>query len=83
MDPRQLNWSLVAGRLEVKDEHRYGKRAMRLRGAGALTEMLAVIGDEHCNDRTVARLLVDNELELCALLRFALRKIAGKRGQIF
>lgn len=76
MRPEQLQWATVAGHIKPAEEYRCGSRAMRLRGAAALTEMLAVLGDDRYDDHTVARLLVDNELELRALLRYALRKVA-------
>lgn len=70
MTPAQLNWALRDA-VKSPERHSYGARAMRLRGAAALTEMLSVIGD----DTTVARLLVDNELELRALLRYAVKRM--------
>lgn len=73
MTPAQLNWALRDA-VRPAERHQmppYGERAVRLRGAAALTEMLSVIGD----DTTVARLLVDNELELRALLRFAIKRM--------
>ncbi len=80
MQADQLSWALH-GRVTLPTEHRYGRRAMRLRGAAALAEMLAAIGDERHDDQTVVRLLTENELELRVLLKFALRKFAGKKDR--
>lgn len=38
--------------------------ASRLRGAAALTQMLDMIGEEGWNDHDMARVFVDNELEI-------------------
>jgi hypothetical protein len=47
-----------------------------LRGAAALNDMLECIGADSASDKAVAKLLVDNELVLCALLSFALQHTA-------
>jgi hypothetical protein len=54
------------------------EKAAVLHGAGALTDMLDMIGntDVEQTDHAVACILVANEMELRALLRFALKRIA-------
>lgn len=53
-------------------------RARRILGAAALAEMLEMIGSPAHRDPDVARILVDCELELRALLEFALASIADE-----
>jgi len=48
-----------------------------IKGAGALSEMLEQIGTG--KDCDVAKVLVENETELSALLAFALMHLAGEQ----
>lgn len=56
-----------------------GEKARQLRGAAALSDMLDLVGgcDDVEGDRGATRILVDNEMELRALLQFALGRIAS------
>ena len=47
-----------------------------IRGAAAVAQMLDQIGQPGANDKTVAQILVDNEMELRHLVSFALTEIA-------
>lgn len=53
-------------------------KALQLRGAAAITEMLDMIGATEMPDaeHTVAAILVDNEMDIRELLAFALSKLA-------
>jgi hypothetical protein len=59
-----------------------------IRGAAALSEMLDYIGAIHAvqlsgdpiEDHAVAKILVDNEINLRALLEFAIDAIADEMG---
>lgn len=59
------------------DPSRYTRslRARRLRGAAALLEVLMLIGAENVTDSDMAKVVVDNELELREMLSFALREL--------
>jgi hypothetical protein len=47
-----------------------------IRGAAAVAQMLDQIGLPGANDKTVAQILVENEMELRHLVSFALTEIA-------
>lgn len=55
---------------------RSGQRVARITGAAAITEMLECIGASDTNDHDVARILVDHEMAIRALMTFALTKLA-------
>ncbi len=49
-----------------------------VRGAAALMEMLDCIGSADGGDKTVAKILVDNEIPLRDLAKYALEQIANE-----
>lgn len=51
--------------------------AAAIKGAGALQEALELIGAQDKTDHDMAKVIVDNELELRELVRFALDGLAG------
>ena len=59
---------------QALDESRYTRSliARRLRGAAALTEALFLIGAENATDHDLAKVIVDNELELREFLSGAM-----------
>jgi hypothetical protein len=60
------------------DKSRYTRslRARQLRGAAALLEAVTLIGATNADDYDVARVIVENELELRELIAFSLRELA-------
>lgn len=50
----------------------YSRRARCLRGAAALIECLAMIGNESATDATLAQRVVESESDIEDFLRFAL-----------
>ncbi len=50
--------------------------AKAIHGCGALMEILDLIGTGEKTDHDIAKLIVENELRLEALLRFALDRLA-------
>ena len=59
------------------DPSRYTRslRARRLRGAAALLEVLTLIGATNADDHDLARVVVDNEMELREFLDGALKEL--------
>lgn len=61
------------------DASRYTRsiRARRLRGAAALMEAIDLIGATNSDDHQMAKVIVENELELREVLSFALRELGS------
>lgn len=61
------------------DASRYPRsiRARRLRGAAALMEAIDLIGATNSDDHQMAKVIVENELELREVLSFALRELGS------